>query len=412
MVVRCPGFARGQRKPGRARRAAAQRHTPAQAAAAAADEGHQCRRIHRARPEAPGHPGPARADLRPAAVVRGGEAPGRVVHPGPTPGLDPGPAAVAVRRPVGHGAGRVPDAAVSGILCPLAPGVELGVTGHIARQILRRAGALLQRVARGDPLVEAVAQRRGGLGDEQIAPDKRHLLAVAHAGRLAGAAIHRGAAGVHRQARGVAARVDVDAVFAGLLGHHGQLRGVDLDPLARLQLAHAQRQAAVGQRQLGGVVVEPGDAQIGRAGQARGGPAALQLGARAGVDQQPGAGAHRPVQAGRLQVAAVGGDLRRAFQRADVGHAGRWVGLRPAEQRRQQQGAATPAAPGETGKNRCHGLCRAGTGSPGCTGSHSTRQHRRRFARPGVGRAKSGRSLRRNVTGRVVGRWCRHAAGL
>ena len=391
VVVRRPGLARGEREPGRRRCAAAQRYTPAQAAAGATDEGHQRRRVYRARPEAAGHPGPAVADLGPAAVVRGGKTPGRVVHPGPAPGLDPGPAAVAVGRPVGRGDAGVPDGAVGGVLRPFTPGVELGVAGQLARQVLGRARTVFQRVARGGPLVERIAQRRRRLGDEQIAPAVAHLLVRADPGRLSGAAVHGGAAGMHRQARGVAMRVDVQPVFARLVGHQRQLRGVDLDALTRLQLAHTQRQAAGGERQLDGVVVEPGDAQVGTLGQTHGAPAAVQLGARAGVEDETGAGAHRPVQAGALQQAAVAGDLRRAFQCAEVGHAVRRVGLRPAEQRcQQQQRAGAPAAPAGVKGVQCHGLHRAGAGSLGCTGSDSTRRHGGRFAAPCVGRAKSG----------------------
>ena len=345
VVVRRPVFARRERKPRRAR-AAAQRHAPVAAACRVAHEGNQRRRVHRARAKAARHPGPARADLRPAAVVRGRKTPGRVVDPGPAPGLDPRPAAIAVRRPVGYGDLRVPHGAVGGVLRPLAIGVELLVARQVARHELGRGRAVFQRVARGHPLVKRVALRRAGLGDDQRAPAVEHLLARADVGDLPRFAVHAGGARVHRQPRGVGARVDVDAVFARLRGHHGQLRGIDLHPLAGAQLAHAQGHAAVHQRHLRGVVVQLGHAQIGAAGQPDGERAAVQLGAAVRVGHDAGAVGHRPVDAGRREVAAIGGELRRAFLRADVGHARRWVGLRRGQQRRGQQGGGQPAAPG------------------------------------------------------------------
>src|SRR5690606_25224889 len=81
-----PGFARRQWIPADAGPRA---YAPVHARAAVAEEHHQRRRIHRARRHAPGHPGPARAHHRPAAVVEGREAPGRIVDPGPAPGIDP-----------------------------------------------------------------------------------------------------------------------------------------------------------------------------------------------------------------------------------------------------------------------------------------------------------------------------------
>ena len=342
VVVRAPVFARRQREPRGT--GAAQRHAPV----VATDEGHQRRRVHRARAEAAGHPSPARADLRPAAVVRGREAPGRVVHPGPAPGLHPGPAAVAVGRPVGHGDLRVPHGAVGGVLRPFAVGVELLVAGHVARHVAGRGRAVFQRIALGHPLVETVAHGyAAALQRLQVAAGEQRLLALAHGGGLPRLAVHRGHAGVHGDARGVGARIDVHAVFARLAGHHGQVRGVDLDALAGLQLAHAHRGGAVHQRELGGVVVQHGHAQVGMAGQAHGGPTAVQFGARVGVGDEAGAGGHGPVDGGGGKALPVGGDLHGAFGGADVGHARRRIGLGPAQHGRgRQQCAAKPAAPG------------------------------------------------------------------
>ena len=87
-VGRLIDLARRQREPadlGCAR--AAGRHRDLEVRAA--NEGHQRRRIHRPLTSRAGNPGPCAADVRPATIVRHGIAPGRVVHPGPAPGVDP-----------------------------------------------------------------------------------------------------------------------------------------------------------------------------------------------------------------------------------------------------------------------------------------------------------------------------------
>ncbi len=95
-VARSIHFARSEREPADARdRTGRQR----QAEAAAADEGHQRRGVHRAHGDRAGHPAPARLHVRPAAIVERREAPWRIVDPGPAPGIDPGPVPVVIRAP-------------------------------------------------------------------------------------------------------------------------------------------------------------------------------------------------------------------------------------------------------------------------------------------------------------------------
>ena len=69
----------------------------------APDKHNECRRVVGASAHRAGHPTPCPAEVCPAAVVRHGEAPRGVIYPGPTPGVDPLPMAVAVGCPVrGH----------------------------------------------------------------------------------------------------------------------------------------------------------------------------------------------------------------------------------------------------------------------------------------------------------------------
>src|SRR5690606_31346533 len=68
----------------------------AHAEAAAADKGDQGRGVDRAHVARSGDPAPAAADVGPASVMEGREAPGGVVDPGPAPRIDPRPVTVAV----------------------------------------------------------------------------------------------------------------------------------------------------------------------------------------------------------------------------------------------------------------------------------------------------------------------------
>ena len=137
LIGRVKSLAGRQRKPAQAglRGLLVDGHIPVDAACAAANKGDQRWRIHRPRGQLPGHPAPARADLRPAAIVKGRKAPGRVVHPGPAPGRYPAPVAGAVGRPVHRHGARQPDRAIGRVLLPVAVAVELLVAHHFARNI-------------------------------------------------------------------------------------------------------------------------------------------------------------------------------------------------------------------------------------------------------------------------------------
>ena len=162
-VSRAIGFPGSQRKPAQAGvlpTVQPERNAPGcRAMAIAAYEANQRGCIHRARCQAAGHPGPARADLRPAAIVRRRKAPRCVVHPGPAPGRYPAPLADAVGCPIDRHRARQPDRAVGRVLHPVAIGVELLVAHHLARNIAGGDGLVVLPVAGVGPDVKTVLQR-------------------------------------------------------------------------------------------------------------------------------------------------------------------------------------------------------------------------------------------------------------
>ncbi len=180
------------------------------------------------------NPTPASAHLRPAAVVEGREAPRLVVDPGPAPGVDVGPAAIAVGRPVLRNIAREPDLAVVGRLLEVAIGVEIFIPrlGHgnprlAVEAALRLAlpGPVVDRRVLGVLQVRVVARidhrRRSGLDVHEAARPRRLSVAFdgGHFDRRIGAVLAR--------------RADVDAVRARAIDAHLACRRGDAHPAPR-----------------------------------------------------------------------------------------------------------------------------------------------------------------------------------
>ena len=227
------------------------------------EEVHERRRIdwpaiHRLRhtlnPYRRRHPAPARIHLYPAAVVERCETPGRIVDPGPAPGRDERPVAVAIRHVVDLDAG-IPNAAIVGRGVPTPVVVEVPCPGHQFHHRRRHDGAHHYRT-RWRPLAghhvaqEGVHHGRANAGLETVAARDcsglvgRHLQYRCLAGHHRRALDHRdpgrvrGVAGDHavtpsagdgdRPARGAdgiaravraAAQVEVELAAPGA-GHH------------------------------------------------------------------------------------------------------------------------------------------------------------------------------------------------
>ena len=293
-VRRLIDLARRQREPADvARWRVADRHRDLEILAA--DKGHQRRCVHRALTPRAGHPGPGVVDVGPAAVVRNGIAPGRVIDPGPAPGVDPGPMAVAIRRPARGHAVRRPDVAVARIDTPGAIAVEVFVADDFARDIARRDRALAAAVALARPAVQiVVAPRR-----QRLVVGQAGAVEAIGAARIDGVgsaiAIDLGHAALHRDRSRVVVGIDLDAVIAGPAQGEGQIRCGHFKALPRPQAAHAQLQRALRQLHLGDAVVQIEQDQAGRRPHADRRAADLQFGARIGAGPQTIASGQRPV---------------------------------------------------------------------------------------------------------------------
>ncbi len=125
---------------------------PARPLAAQPEERHQRRRIDRT-PDAfgagavpSGYPGPAAADLGPAAVMEWREAPGLGAHPGPPPRGNVIPAPFGVWRPASLNR-RIPDFPVSRIRLPGSVIVQVIAARHLPDD---RRGRRVRPRGRGD----------------------------------------------------------------------------------------------------------------------------------------------------------------------------------------------------------------------------------------------------------------------
>src|ERR1700688_2107927 len=82
----------------------------------AADKCDQRRSVNGTHSDRPRDPSPARADLAPAAVVKGSESPRGVIDPSPTPGSDPYPVTKAIGCPACRNVRGIPHrTVVSGV---------------------------------------------------------------------------------------------------------------------------------------------------------------------------------------------------------------------------------------------------------------------------------------------------------
>jgi hypothetical protein len=123
-------FARSEREPRHASPSTAERHRHAESRSANEDD--QGRRVHGPHDYGTWYPAPASADFSPASVVKWSKAPGFVFHPGPSPGRDPDPMPVAIRRPTGSDARGIPHMSVFGNVTPLAVVIQIAITDDIA----------------------------------------------------------------------------------------------------------------------------------------------------------------------------------------------------------------------------------------------------------------------------------------
>ncbi|GEM_PF-6053743 len=287
-------IARAQRIPGHPRPAA-----DADRRAHATDESDHRWRIVRPHRDRPRHPSPAVAEVGPTPIVRRREAPRRVVDPGPAPGRHPGPVARTIGRPTGWLGARKPHRAIARVLLPVTIVVQRGIARHIARNITRRYGLILARVARGRPLVEAVGSTNvARTGIREIGTRKAHPLPTAHFDRTRVAIKHGGAVADRHLRRG-AVGGNVEPVVTRLTWHKRQIGCINLHLLVGWQRAHAQLERALCQFYLRGVIVEVQHPCGGAATQSDRSGAGVKFRSAARIDPDPVASGHWPIQADR-----------------------------------------------------------------------------------------------------------------
>ncbi len=155
-VGRHVDIARSERRP--ADRATAQGNADAQVMAA--DEQDQRRGIDRPPFPRPGNPTPAMPHPSPTTIMKGRKSPGRVIHPVPTPRVNPGPVAAAVWRPVDRDMGRIPDRAIAWLIAPGAVLIKVGIADHLFGNIATRRGIPVTVNPGNTPIVEVIRPRQ------------------------------------------------------------------------------------------------------------------------------------------------------------------------------------------------------------------------------------------------------------
>ena len=296
--------------------------------------------IHRPRHDVTRDPDPAAVPVHPAAIVEGREAPRRIVDPGPAPRLDPGPVAVAVRRPPRHHGMRHPHGPIVGGVTPVAVLVQVLVADRLARHVARRARVVPATVAGGAPLLPVVGRQgvanvvTGGIG----AGDDGGLVAL-HRERRAGGGDF-GFTAPHRHRGRVPGRVHVDAIAAGAEQGHGAVGRVDLEAVLVVEIAQPHAERALRQAHLGRVVVEREEPGRGVWREPQGGRAEGDLRARVGVGPQVVAPVQRVVdRGGRPVVRIARAERHRAAEVAEPPHAARGIDLRSVTALEGGQGA-------------------------------------------------------------------------
>src|SRR5262249_39354074 len=106
-----------------------------------------------------GHPAPASRNEDPAPIMERSKAPGCIVNPGPAPRLNPGPVAVAIRRPAHVDPCWKPHAAVGADFSPATVIVEIFISDYVRRNVPSRHVAPFPIGADAAPLVESIQAR-------------------------------------------------------------------------------------------------------------------------------------------------------------------------------------------------------------------------------------------------------------
>ena len=186
----------------------------------------------------------------------GREAPGCVVHPGPTPRRDPGPMPVVIGSPVCGDRVRHPHVAIARLIAPAAVLIQVVITGHFARNVTSGLGLIFAAVAGRAPLVPRIGSRSGCevVGNLIVAPHG-YLLARVDRECLP-AASHVALAIANRDQRGLRIGIGIDAIFTGTSQVESHVGRIDLENLVAREITHADRKRTFGEPDLHRLVVQ------------------------------------------------------------------------------------------------------------------------------------------------------------
>ncbi len=279
----------------------------ADANAASTDEDHQSGCIHRPHIHRSGYPAPPAADDHPASIVVGRIAPWGVIDPRVSPGRNPVPVALAIRRPAWAYIVWVPDMTIVPIIAPASIVIQVFVADDIAGHIFRRARIVVAMIAAGGPVVELVgATEVFYVGVERIG-------SAAEGGSFSGVqgvglAVAGGLASAVAQADdGIAAVfTSVQPVVSGLGNRECQVRCIDLEVIARIEATHTKVDRTRRKFDLRGMVIQVQEGDAGVLAQANHGRSELHFGARALVGPEPVAGRHGAIGNGLDPIVLAG----------------------------------------------------------------------------------------------------------
>jgi len=266
------GFAKSEWEPANA-------SAKTESKAATAKEANERRTVNWGREERPWAPAPPASEVIPSAVVEGSKAPRFRVNPAPAPRAHPIPITDAVGRPAHVNVTRIPDVSVFRLVAPFAVVIEVGVAGHVARDVLRGDRVVFLEISLVGPPIQTVGARR--LRDAVfriVSSIKFGALSGVDFIRLA-ASSHFSFATNHRDAARLAIFVNVNAESSGLLNGEGKIGCIHFVYVSLTQLADSEVDGALAEPHLDDAFVKIEEGKCRHAAQVDGRLASLQFGA-------------------------------------------------------------------------------------------------------------------------------------
>ena len=217
------------------------------------------------------------------------EAPGGVIDPGPAPGGDEGPVAIAIRHPAAFH-GRIPDLAIFRRAIPTSCFRERLAARHFLdhrrwRVVTGRHHAGRRRIGLQH---RPAGQRTDAALERAAAGDLAGLLVSDHQGDVV--ARNLGLAARDTDQRRVFAIASSEVILALVDNGDGAARGADLQGIARLHAAHGHKNAALRERRGHGVVGQLIDVELGAFAHHNAGAGDVEIGAAARFGPEGAAG--------------------------------------------------------------------------------------------------------------------------